>query len=130
MQKIRNTKRKSIPYADFNSSQPNIVQVGKKYVKSGNVCLGIEKVIHGNSKTWRFGKHPMTLHPFTFIDIAGQNYIELETQAILKFIHTHWKELRLIETPNFNNLVTKSYLVRIDDLVAFCKEHSSLKQVA
>lgn len=132
MQKIRNNKkvRKSIPYADFNSSQPNLVQVGKKYVKSGNICLGIEKVINGNSKTWRFGKHPLSLHPFTYIDIAGQNYIELETQAILKYIHLNWKNLRLIQTPGFNGLVTKSYLVKIDDLVSFCKENTSLKQVA
>ena len=130
MNKIRNNKRKTVPYADFNSSQPNIVQVGKKYSKSGNVCLGIEKIIRGNSKTWRFGKHPMTLHPFTFIDIAGQNYIELETQAILKFINTNWKTLRLIETPKFNNLVTKSFLVNIDELVSFCRDNSSLKQVA
>lgn len=124
------SKRKSIPYADFNSTQHNLVQVGKKYAKSGNVCLGVEKVINGHSKTWRFGKHPMTIHPFTYIDIAGKTYIELETQAILKYIKQNWSKLRLIETVGFKGMHTKSYLVKIDELVTFCKENTSLKEVA
>jgi len=122
--------RKTIPHSDFNTSQPNLVQVGKKYVKSGNVCLGVEKVISGQSKTWRFGKHPMTIHPFTYIDIAGKYYLELETQAILKFIKQNWTRLRLIETSGFKGMRTKSYLADIKELEMFCKENVSLKQVA
>jgi len=122
--------RKSVPYSDFNSMKPNIVQVGKKYANSGNICLGIEKVMNGNSKTWRFGKHPMSLNPCTFIDIAGQEYIQLETQAILKFINKNRWNLKLIETTGFGGMFTKSLLVNIDELVSFCKAHTVMKGVA
>ena len=122
--------RKSIPYSDFNLMKPNIVQVGKRYANSGNICLGIEKVINGNSKTWRFGKHPMSLNPCTFVDIAGRDYIQLETQAILKYIDRNRWNLKLIETTGFGGMFTKSFLVNIDELVSFCNENSAMKDVA
>lgn len=132
MRKVNLNKkvRKSIPYSDFNISGPNHVQVGRKYVKSGNVCLGIEKVINGRSKTWRFGKHPMSLNPCTFLDIAGQDYIQLETQAILKFINKNRWNLKLIESTGFGGMTTKSFLVNINELVSFCKANTAMKEVA
>lgn len=132
MKKIETNKRvrKSLPYSDFNLMKPNLVQVGKKYANSGNICLGIEKVINGNSKTWRFGKHPMSLNPCTFIDIAGRDYIQLETQAILKYIDRNRWNLKLIETTGFGGMFTKSFLVNIDELVSFCKANTVMKDVA
>lgn len=132
MKKVHTNKkvRKSVPYSDFNLTKPNLVQVGKKYANSGNICLGIEKVINGNSKTWRFGKHPMSLNPCTFIDIAGKDYIQLETQAILKYIDRNRWNLKLIETTGFGGMFTKSFLVNIDELVSFCKANTAMKDVA
>jgi len=132
MKKIETNKRvrKSLPYSDFNLIKPNLVQVGKKYANSGNICLGIEKVINGNSKTWRFGKHPMSLNPCTFIDIAGRDYIQLETQAILKYIDRNRWNLKLIETTGFGGMFTKSYLVKVDELVSFCKANTVMNDVA
>lgn len=132
MKKVHTNKkvRKSVPYSDFNLTKPNLVQVGKKYANSGNICLGIEKVINGNSKTWRFGKHPMSLNPCTFIDIAGRDYIQLETQAILKYINRNRWNLKLIETTGFGGMFTKSFLVNIDELVSFCKANTAMKDVA
>jgi hypothetical protein len=131
MKKINSkTKAPHISHADFTTIKANHVHVGKKYAKSGNVCLGIEKIIYGNSKPWRFGKNPLTLHPFTYITIADSKYLELETQAILRYIREWGPQLRLIETRAFKGLQTKSYLANIEHLTDYCKKHSSLKLVA
>jgi hypothetical protein len=131
MQKIKQVRKSPhISHADFSTVKANHVHVGKKYSKSGNVCLGIQKTIHGNSKPWRFGKNPLTLHPFTYITIADQGFFELETQAILKYIKALGPELRIIENRAFKGLQTKSYLANLEDLIDYCKENTSLKSVA
>jgi hypothetical protein len=121
-QKAKNNrdKKKKVynQYSDFSKDMPNLIKVGKKYKNSGNACLGYAKNA-GDWRPWRFGKHPIILHPSTVIQIEGGETYWLQTAHVCDFLRKNKNSLRELETNKFNGLKTKSYIVNIKDLVNY-----------
>jgi hypothetical protein len=125
-EKARNNRdRKSAynQYSDFSREIPNLMKVTKKYKNSGNVCLGYAKNA-GNWRPWRFGKQPFTIHPSTVIQIEGGNTYWLQTVNVCKYLEENRLKLRELESNKFKGLVTKSYIVKIEDLIEYDLQQS------
>ena len=114
----RDKKRVYNQYSDFSRDIPNLIKVGKKYKNSGNVCLGYAKNA-GDWRPWRFGKHPIMLHPSTVIQIEGGQTLWLQTANVCDYLQSHKDSLRELDTNKFKGLKTRSYIVNIQDLVNF-----------
>ena len=114
----RDKKKVYNQYSDFSKEMPNLIKVGKKYNNSGNVCLGYAKNA-GDWKPWRFGKHSIILHQSTVIQIEGGDTFWLQTANVCDYLRKNKNVLRALESKGFNGLKTKSYIVKIEDLVAY-----------
>jgi hypothetical protein len=114
----RDKKKVYNQYSDFSKDIPNLVKVGTKYQASGNVCLGVAKNA-GDWKPWRFGKHSIILHQSTVIQIEGGDTFWLQTANVCDYLRKNKNVLRALESKGFNGLKTKSYIVKIEDLVAY-----------
>ena len=114
----RDKKRVYNQYSDFSKEIPNLIKVGKKYKNSGNVCLGYAKNA-GDWKPWRFGKHSIILHPSTAIQIEGGKTYWLQTANVCDYLRENKNVLRALDSKGFNGLKTKSYIVKIEDLVNY-----------
>ena len=119
----RDKKKVYNQYSDFSRDIPNLIIVGKKYRKSGNVCLGYSKNA-GDWKPWRFGKHPIMLHPSTVIQIEGGKTHWLQTANVCDYLRSKKNSLRELDTNKFKGLKTRSYIVNIQDLVNYDLEQS------
>jgi hypothetical protein len=114
----RDKKKVYNQYSDFSKEIPNLIKVGKKYKNSGNVCLGYAKNA-GDWKPWRFGKHSIILHPSTAIQIEGGQTYWLQTANVCDYLRKNKNVLRALDSKGFNGLKTKSYIVKIEDLVNY-----------
>lgn len=114
----RDKKKVYNQYSDFSKEIPNLIKVTKKYKNSGNVCLGYAKNA-GHWNPWRFGKHAFSLHPSTVIKIEGGNTFWLKTENVCNYLRLNKYSLRELETNKFKGLKTKSYIVKIEDLVNY-----------
>ena len=114
----RDKKKVYNQYSDFSKDIPNLIKVGKKYKNIGNVCLGYAKNA-GDWRPWRFGKHPIILHPSTVIQIEGGDTYWLQTANVCDYLRKNKNSLRELETNKFKGLKTKSYIVNIKDLVNY-----------
>jgi len=114
----RDKKKVYNQYSDFSKEIPNLLKITKKYKNSGNVCLGYAKNA-GNWKPWRFGKHSFILHPSTVIQIEGGKTYWLKTANVCDYLRLNKNSLRELESNKFNGLKTKSYIVKIEDLVNY-----------
>jgi hypothetical protein len=121
-QKAKNNrdKKKKVynQYSDFSTDLPNHIKVTKKYKNSGNVCLGYAKNA-GDWKPWRFGKHSIILHQSTVIQVEGGKTYWLQTANVCDYLRKNKNTLRPLESKGFNGLKTKSYLVKIEELVNY-----------
>jgi len=117
----RDKKKVYNQYSDFSTEMPNHIKVGKKYKNSGNVCLGYAKNA-GDWKPWRFGKHSIILHQSTVIQIEGGETYWLQTANVCDYLRKNKNVLRALDSKGFNGLKTKSYIVKIEDLVNYDRQ--------
>ena len=117
----RDKKKVYNQYSDFSTDMPNHIKVTKKYKNSGNVCLGYAKNA-GDWKPWRFGKHSIILHQSTVIQIEGGETFWLLTANVCEYLRKNKNALRALESKGFNGLKTKSYIVKIEDLVNYDRQ--------
>ena len=99
---------------DFNTEQPNIMKVSKRFNNKGTVLVGFSL----DNKAWRFGHDLSKIHAKTVISVEDGAIYELPTALVHAFINEkkpHWIASKY---GNFYN--SKAYQINIKDLVEYC----------